>query len=262
MSKRRPVVISFTGGMGAQIISAAIYMDLKLQGYDVYADFRYFEEKPEVQQQYSLWDWQLGCYGLTMKDFKRYEISNLQLLMSKYIKDGDEKTQLALLAMDKKYIVDKFFKYTDKFKYNIKKLLENNFLLTDSYLCVHIRRGDYLKVASHLVPEEYFLEPIGRTKSFLKTIVVISDSPVSENFKKFIGHDFKNIIIYDSGFLDFAISHYLMTKASILICSNSQFSWTAGKLASGVVLIPTKWFGGQENSQEKLILGKSKFSIM
>jgi hypothetical protein len=91
ISRRRPVVISFTGGMGAQIISVAIYMDLKLQGDDVYADFRYFEEKPEVQQEYSVWDWQLDCYGLTMDDFKRYQIRNLQLLMSKYIRTVTKK---------------------------------------------------------------------------------------------------------------------------------------------------------------------------
>lgn len=94
MSRRRPVVISFTGGMGAQIISVAIYMDLQNQGYDVYADFRYFEEKPQVDKKYSVWDWQLDCYGIIMKNFKRYEINNLKLITSMYIKDGEKKHSL------------------------------------------------------------------------------------------------------------------------------------------------------------------------
>ena len=259
ISKKRPVVVSFTGGMGAQIISAAIYMDLQNQGYDVYADFRYFEEKPTLHHGYSVWDWQLECYGLTMKDFKRYEIRNLQLIMSRYIKDGDKKTQLAHLAMDKKYIISRFFNYTKEFKSEIEILLSNNIPLAGPYLCVHIRRGDYMKVASHLVPEESFLEIIFRAKSILKTIVVISDSPISEKFKDSISGDFKNAIIYDSGSLHFATSHYLMTKASMLICSNSQFSWTAGKLASGIVLIPKKWFGEKGYALEKIILTESKF---
>ena len=107
--------------------------------------------------------------------------------------------------------------------------------------------------------QRVFLEAIFRAKSFLETIVVISDSPISEKFKQSISSDSKDVIIYDSGSLDFAASHYLMTKATILICSNSQFSWTAGKFASGMVLIPKKWFGGQDNALEKLILTKSKF---
>jgi len=262
LTKKRPVVISFTGGMGAQIISAAIYMDLECQGYDVHADFRYFEQKQKVYHEYSVWDWQLDCYGLTMKDFKRYEINNFKLITSTYIKDGDQKTQLALLAMDKKNIVDRFFKYTEKFKSEIQILLDGSKELSEPYLCVHLRRGDYLKVASHVVSEEHFLEVICRMKNILKAIVIISDSPASENFKETLKRDFKSTMFYDSGNLDFAISHYLMTKSSILICSNSQFSWTAGKLASGLVLIPKKWFGEMEKSLESLILEKSKFSIM
>ena len=262
VSKKRPVIITFTGGMGAQIISAAIYMDLQQQGYDVYADFRYFDEKSRIPQAYSVWEWQLACFGLTMKGFKRYEIRNFELLNAMYIRDGPIKTRLAIQALDKSCILDIFYKHTEIFKAEIATFMNNNPNLTGSFVCVHVRRGDYLKVASHLVPEEQFLETVCKVKRLVSTIVVISDSSISNEFKEIVSNEFINTIFFDSGGLDFALSHYLMTKASILICSNSQFSWTAGKLANGMVLVPKKWFGGEDNSMENLILKNSNFLLI
>ena len=43
--KERPVAITFTGGMGAQIVSAAIYYHLEHEGRPVIADFSYFNAK-------------------------------------------------------------------------------------------------------------------------------------------------------------------------------------------------------------------------
>lgn len=262
ISKSRPVVISFTGGMGAQIISAAIYFDLKYQGYDVYADFRYFDEKPVTPKKYSTWDWQLDCYGLTTYSFKRYEIEKSKLISAMYVKDGPVKTQLASQAFEKKHVLDMFNNYNEKFTGEVASFLRHNPSLMSSYACVHLRRGDYLEVASYVVPEEHFLEVLCRVGELVSTLVVISDSPVSEKFKQGVNRDFSSTIFYDSGRLDFALSHYLMTTAQLLICSNSQFSWTAGKLAKGLVLIPNKWFGGKEQKTEVLLTRKSTFSVI
>ena len=259
ISKKRPVIVSFTGGMGAQIISAAIYFDLQNQGYDVFADFRYFEEKPSTQPKYSLWDWQLACFGLNEEHFKRYKIQDFKLIIAMYIKDGAVKAKLSSEAMRKSDILNIFRNYTHSFQYRLTELFSSDPRLSGPYVCVHVRRGDYLNVASYLVPEELFLNMLHRVRRLASTLVVISDSPLSENFKKITKRNYDSTIFYDSGSLDFALSHYVMTSAQILICSNSQFSWTAGKLARGLVLIPRRWFGEHLNSLEILTLKDSHF---
>jgi len=259
ISKKRPVVVSFTGGMGAQIISAAIYFDLQNQGYDVYADFRYFEEKPSIHPKYSLWDWQLDCFGLNEEHFKRYKIQDFKLITAMYIKDGAIKAKLSSEAMRKSDILNIFRNYTRSFQYRLTELFSGDPRLSAPYVCVHVRRGDYLNVASYLVPEELFLNMLQQVRMLASTLVVISDSPLSEKFKEITNRDYDSTIFYDSGSLDFALSHYVMTSAHILICSNSQFSWTAGKLTKGLVLIPRRWFGERSNSLEILIHKDSHF---
>jgi len=45
-NNNKPTIVTFTGGMGAQIISAAIYFSMKNSGRPVYAVLSYFD-RPE-----------------------------------------------------------------------------------------------------------------------------------------------------------------------------------------------------------------------
>lgn len=262
ISKARPVVISFTGGMGAQLISAAIYLDLKYQGYDVYADFRYFEEKIHPRLEYSLWGWQLDCFGLTMRNFKRYDIQNLRLISAMHVKDGPIKTRLVLEAIEKTHVLNALNSYTKEFKELAADFIHRTPLLSGAYACVHLRRGDYLKVASYVVPEDHFLEVLYKIRNLVGNLVIISDSPVSSKFKEAVNNTFNSTIFYDSNQIDFALSHYIMKSAKILICSNSQFSWTAGKLSKGLVLVPNKWFGGRGLESKMSPVREGSFSLI
>lgn len=46
--KRTHVVVTVTGGMGAQIISAAVYFSLRNEGRTVYADLSYFDKAERI----------------------------------------------------------------------------------------------------------------------------------------------------------------------------------------------------------------------
>ena len=46
--KEKKVIVAFTGGMGAQIISAAIYFAMKDVGKEVYADLTYFDNPAKL----------------------------------------------------------------------------------------------------------------------------------------------------------------------------------------------------------------------
>jgi hypothetical protein len=60
--------VTFTGGMGAQMISAAIYLSMKNDGLPVYADLSYFDKPESVAAagkpgDCSHWSWQLDTFA-------------------------------------------------------------------------------------------------------------------------------------------------------------------------------------------------------
>jgi len=262
ISKNRPIIISFTGGLGAQIISAAIYFNLKSQGYNVYGDFNYFLQKDKKSRNYSIWDWQLGCFGLNISDFLQLNSQHIATVFCTYIPDGKVKSQLSKSAFKNKTVINIFKNHTDEFMKLITSILDANKGLNEEYICIHMRRGDYLNVASHIISDQEFLNIVPFFKSFIKNIVIISDASLTEEFKIKIKSNFSNPIFFDSGKIDAASSHYIMANANILICSNSQFSLTAGQLNSNLVLIPRKWYGNDSYVLESIIYESSKFILL
>jgi hypothetical protein len=148
------------------------------------------------------------------------------------IVDGSRKISLALSALQSKD-VQQYFPITN--------LSTDGFDFDGTnYVCAHIRRGDYLNVASHLISDEVFLESTHKFSSLCETLVVVSDSSISPSLKNNFCSQFKNCVFLDN--IDAISTHCLMRKASVLICSNSQFSLTAAALnTTGLVLIPKNW---------------------
>ena len=163
ISKNRPIVISFTGGLGAQIISAAIYFDLKGKGYNVYGDFSYFSQKDNQSRNYSIWEWQLNCFGLNISNFLQLNSQNLAIVFSTYVPDGKLKSQLSKIAFRNKMAINIFKNYTDEFMKLMTSILEKNKALNENYICIHMRRGDYLNVASHIISDQDFLKVLSKT---------------------------------------------------------------------------------------------------
>lgn len=249
----RPYVITFTGGMGAQIISAGIYFYLKEKGHTVYADLSYFEKKPHVaiegkKGDISHWGWQLEQFNLYQHTFRR--IPNINRLQYNLIKDGDYKLNMGIEALSSKKI-KLYFNFDD---YKNK----NHFDLGDeNYLCIHIRRGDYLNVASYLISDELFTNLAIKFKNLINSAVVISDSTISKNVRYNICKNFKNAKFLDD--IDVIQAHTIMRNARVLICSNSQFSLVSALLnQNGMVFIPKKWF---EQSNKKMTEEMNKQSF-
>src|SRR5512145_1746130 len=142
-TKTKPAVVTFTGGMGAQIISAAIYYALKDEGREVLADLSYFDKEERVATvgkagDVSHWSWQLDAFGLSRGSFEEaaaYSRRNVVL-----IEDGPQKMMLGVKALRQPEVQERFgiAEYVDD-------TLPADF--TSGYLCVHVRRGDYVNVA-------------------------------------------------------------------------------------------------------------------
>jgi len=231
----KKVIITFTGGMGAQILSAAIYFSMRNSGKEVYADLTYFDTPESIAiegqiGQPSHWAWQLKPFGLMPSDFESY--TGKKAASEDLIVDGSRKISLALSALQSKD-VQRYFP--------IAEPTDDSYDFDwTNYVCVHIRRGDYLNVASHLILDEVFLESTHKFSSLCDTLVVVSDSSISQSLQNNFCNQYKNCVFLDN--IDAISTHYLMRKASILICSNSQFSLTAATLnTTGLVLISKNW---------------------
>jgi len=244
-SGSRPVVVTFTGGMGAQIISAAIYFLLKQEGRKVFADMSYFEKSAHIATEgtagdISHWDWQLHSFSLFPESFDAMQ--KLHRSRYKIIKDGENKSSLGIKALSNESIRQKF---TDK--ESMKDILPERFL--PNYLCIHVRRGDYVNVASYLVDDEDFLELANKISGLVDSVVIVSDSMIPDAFREQICGVFKNALFLDN--VDAVTTHRVMRNARVLICSNSQFSLVAALLnRRALVFLPKKWFGNK--SQKKL----------
>ena len=256
-SKEKPVVVTSTGGMGAQIISAAIYFLLRNEGRAVYADFSYFDRTERIASvgnlgEVSHWSWQLEPFGLMRGSFET--APGLSKRDVDLIEDGSEKIALGLHAL-RQPGVQKHFAIVK----GVDDILPAGF--SSGYICLHVRRGDYVNVASHLVADYEFIELAGKFTGLVRYLAVVSDSPIDEPFRQAASLGYEQAVFMDN--IDAFTSHRIMRNARILICSNSQFSLVAALLnPQALVVLPKHWFGQNDRAIEAPIHEACGFQIL
>ncbi|MBI3479390.1 MAG: alpha-1,2-fucosyltransferase [Nitrosomonadales bacterium] len=255
--------VTFTGGLGAQIFSAAIYYHLKSKGHTVYADMDYFKQPAKIAPvgnmgEISLWNYELEEYGLPFAGFatKTFEKSFFKLKKHHVILDGPEKFALAIEAL-RQQAIKKLFPIASSIIEECHQISGG-----DDYLCIHIRRGDYVNVASHMVDDTDFINLAKSISGFVTKVIVISDSEVSDTIKESLPNLYKQCSFIVGGNLH--IAHALIRQAKYLICSNSQFSLSAALLneIAQQVFLPTKWSGDDNSSIQKPINALCRFQIL
>jgi hypothetical protein len=256
VKKDFPTVVTFTGGTGAQILSAAIYFSMKDTGQAVYADLSYFnsaEKKAIVGNagECSHWSWRLDSFGLPQASFEASP--GLTKRNANILWDGPEKWELGLKALAQPNIQGLF-----KVPADLDDLMLGKF--ADSFLCIHVRRGDYVNVFSHLVADSELLGIARRFSGLVEQAVVLSDSPIESSFRSTVSSYFKEASFLDD--IEPDAAHRIMRSARILICSNSSFSLTAGALnPNALVVIPKQWVEGSRRI-EAPIQSRCSFQII
>jgi len=76
------------------------------------------------------------------------------------------------------------------------------------YLCVHLRRGDYLNVASYVVSDRDFLEVVKPFSYIYNKIVIVSDSLVTDDFVAELSSLFETVLNLDR--IDLLTAHVVM----------------------------------------------------
>jgi len=255
------ILISFTGGLGAQLLSSAIYYDLTEKGYKVAADLNYFskDEKTPVLLENGLthWNWQLDSFGIKKADF-----STVVQKRVVYLPDGHLKSVLAYNAFLNSNIKNKFKKLSFEDLTN-KCLHEYNFILPkENFICIHIRRGDYLNVASYVVPETFFELISLKFKDIIESIIVFTDGELDQSFSRILNNNFSKVFLFENSCLDPFTTHTIMRHSKVLICSNSQYSFTARVLNDNLVIMPKIWFGKELDELNQQVIKLADFVVL
>ena len=136
----------------------------------------------------------------------------------------------------------------------------------DDFAVIHIRRGDYLNVASKVVSTEELINFINKIKKLLPENVLISSDSFLPSFEKdLFSNTFAEFnLVYVDPREDPFMVHDLMRSSSILVASNSTFSFTAGLLAKSgcMVFFPTNYFGQGRLSDSKSFLFRQPFEYL
>ena len=210
-------IITFSGGMGAQLFSAAAYFYLEQAGEPVAADLRYFDRPEHIatpgnKGEISHWGWDLDHYGLPKGSFRTATSGQL-------IPDSAEKIRLAMQGFNVPEVVARF-----SVAAAVQAQREQMFG-TESYACLHVRRGDYLNVATYVVDDAALCRAVAKVSRLVKHLLVVSDSPLSPGMAATLQKLPLNAVVAVGGLP--LMVHGLMRLSDVLVCSNSQFSLSA-----------------------------------
>lgn len=256
--KEPPIVVSFTGGTGAQILSLSILADLLSREEPCGVDLSYFDQTPQRAapgRGVSTWGWGLDYLG-----FSKENVASMSTLMpsrGRVLRDSPEKLRLALAALTRPTISSMFPEQS--IKKTFERLRISTRLNDFRYAAFHLRRGDYLNVASHVVPDGNYIDAANRISTIVPHAVIMSDSPVPSTLIEKFQKLFAKVTVVDNPSASPGDLHHLLRNASIHVGSNGQFSLSAGLLSRGLYFLP-KSFMPNLAEAENHISGLSHFS--
>ncbi len=240
-------IIPIEGGLGAQILTYTIINHFLKLGTPIKVDLRYFQNIPkiaEVGNGLSYFKWELDYFGIDINSLKNHTQINLidriakNLPLKTHVKDGEAYKLQCLKESLSNEDWKSLFPIQNDDAVKAQEIIGNN-----GHIVVHIRKGDFLNVASHVTTEEMVIALLRKFKGCsISKLIIITDGSIEINRFKSELSFLQDISVHQN--INNMLSHAIMRKASILITSNSQFSLTAGLLNdSGLVIIPKKWFG-------------------
>lgn len=248
--------IYIEGGIGSQILAIMKLWDqidiAKSRGSNPKCDISYFdrEDVGTLDNGLSIWKWKLDRYGITKSALGPYVISRPRFPWKARPPLYTTESTNGALDWSRQRT-----RYSSRFPIDRDSAL--NFLASEfklnsesDFAAIHIRRGDYLRVATHLVSDSTYLNFLKRIRGILPNdVLLFSDSPLSESFKGSVREILreKRSYFHDSNEIDECTIHDVMRMSSLLVTGNSTFSFSAGLLAQDecMVFAPMKFYGGK-----------------
>ena len=129
-------------------------------------------------------------------------------------------------------------------------------IIKENSVCVHIRRGDYVNNALHLVcDEDYYINAMKQmSRQLLNPVYYVFSDDISYAKDTLKLEQFGEVIYASDLKLRDYEELYLMSCCNNFIISNSSFSWWAQFLSKNmdkIVIAPKRWYG-VENMEGRL----------
>jgi hypothetical protein len=250
-------MIYIEGGLGSQILGT-----LEFVNTNKLVDVSYFTNPPQAEDGGpDVWKWQLSRYGIELNYFQnrlRKTPYKWQYFLKPQIQDLNLSTSGNLtnpwsIGGRDLFPVD---------KETTSKLLSNYGIEENSFGAVHIRKGDYLRVASRVISIEQNVAILNKLQAQLpKEMFVFSDTPLEPKEMEALkaAARVSKMIFLSEDDLGSGTVHDLMRSSQVLITANSTFSFSAGILASNetVVYCPMLFFGGQDDYLKSRIFNQT-----
>ena len=258
--------IYFEGGLGSQILN---YLDF--YQFPRKVDLSYFRSPPTADGiGPDVWNWELGMYGIQLEDFAKFE-NKKPFNPWKTRRPSSLEVSNRLLNSTTKKIHQQIEPAKNLFPIDIEKLnalcKEFNLNLNET-TCVHIRRGDYVRVASRLIEFQEYEELLQTIAICIdKNLIFISDSKLPNEIKARFAERFPriNISFFTSDEIPTKSAHDIMRTCKVLVTANSTFSISAGLLSNEntLVLSPIDYFGGKDGYMKSRIFNRNgEFFVM
>jgi hypothetical protein len=266
----------FEGGLGSQILNLIEHENKKsLNDNLALTDTSYFNLNETFRYENGLthWRYRLDHYGIHLKDLRTRDrlsvgtVSNFRRPDShEYIRDVMIRNLWKLPNnVNELFPIISSHKERRRIFFSGKKII--------NYGVLHIRKGDYLKVASKLYSVKNLVSHIRKFHLLIpSTLVIVSDGKISQMDYTLIKDSFKDfrkrrLLVFDSTNSDFdeTIIHDLMREADFLFTSNSTFSLTAGLLNTrpeNFIITPMRFHAGGASFSNQLFQTFSEFSIL
>jgi len=236
-------VVVFEGGLGSQILSMLVLLQRRENEPHVRADVSYFQHGLTVPTDDASgltgWPWELDRYGFNLSDSPPVHRGLRPVPSARDRARVDARFLTSAVQRD----------WSSVFAIQSTTFDDMGLLGLEpdvDFACIHVRRGDYLRVSARVVGVNESLGVAHRLGSLLpRKVVFLSDEAFPADVQEEIAAEMPNReCLFHSG-ADQHASHGLMRMASVLITSNSTFSWSAGILSrpGAMVLSPTSFFG-------------------
>jgi hypothetical protein len=244
-------IVPFCGGLGSQMFAAVIVEHLRgEEGRDnVLGDTSYFLQTPKPAKRgesINIYAWELDYYGIPVG---RYDQSNPRDASWLERKLGLHARRLEDGSPDRFRVLREALKknWSDAFPIQAAHERDSRILLDEGdqpTAVVHLRRGDYWNVATHLVNDSDVFPLLKKLAGIgIRRFLFASDDPVPIDFfkERVPGVPAWGEIPPEDKFL----AHAVMRNAGCLVISNSQYSLSAAMLnAQGMVFMPRVWHEG------------------
>lgn len=219
-------IITFEGGLGSQMIPflEMKYLDSEKMPYEL--NLEYFESALPVNEKRR--PWALSHYGIELANLKSRPSSFGQVWRKNFVFEDEIFWEFVKESGSSLFPVLKQSTHSELIKIGASPEIP--------YSAIHIRRGDYLQLASKLVSNEEIVQFAKKMISVLDDqILLVSDSNIDRELflqiSQLCDSNNRRLFLLDDNSIPDVKVHEILRSANTLLCSNSTFSFTAALLA-------------------------------